>query len=147
MEAADKNSEGRCLFASEYAWREGQCSCGGLQCRRIIQCRTSYCSKPRPLLPRRSAIFSISVNDSFAQGFHGRFGRPRAVFFFATPSMPPTATAAAAAAGGRPVRSGYCFEVPPNEAESDTEELRCTKRTGSDTASLGSLATFRLCFL
>jgi hypothetical protein len=34
-------------------------------------------------------MFSISVKESFAQGFQGRFGRPRAVFFFAMPSSTP----------------------------------------------------------
>ena len=83
-------------------------------------------------------MLSISSKDSFAQGFHGRFGRPRDVFFFATPSMQPEA------ATGRDKRSGAGnrLEFPKLEVPVDAAGL-CSRGVGLS-ISFDDFAAFRL---
>ncbi len=122
------------------AAHQGHCYRAGQQ-QQNDSGRESHCSNPRPLLPRRSAIFSISVNESFAQGFQGRFGRPREVFFFAMPSTQPEE-----ATGRALVRSGDRLGLPPLETTFDTTEFRSAEQGVSALPCFDVLAAFRLLF-
>jgi len=85
-------------------------------------------------------MFSISFNESLDQGFQGRFGRPREVFFFATPSTHPEA------ATGRAWRSGDRLEVAPLVVAVGVAELRSAERGVLILPSLDVVADFRLRF-
>ncbi len=83
----------------------------------------------------------MSVSDNLAQGFHGRFGRPREVFFFAMPSMPPKTEP------GRIVVSVGRLQFPPlAEAVFAATELISAEWETPQPSSLEILAVFRLCF-
>jgi hypothetical protein len=83
----------------------------------------------------------MSVRDSLDQGFHGRFGRPREVFFFAMPSMPPETDP------GRIVVSVDRLQFPPlAEAVFAATELFSAGWGTPPPSSLETLAAFRLCF-